>query len=74
MAGSNAVTGLTRRKVLVMGGLAAAGLRSVPQAFAARGAYEGQLNIYTWAQYQDPANIKAFSKQTGVTVHSTYYT
>jgi spermidine/putrescine transport system substrate-binding protein len=74
MAGSNAAPGLTRRKVLLMGGLAAAGLQSVPRAVAAGGAYEGQLNIYTWAQYQDPANIKAFSKQAGVTVHSTYYT
>ena len=74
MAGSNRAAGLTRREVLVAGGLAAAGLGAVPQAFAAGGAYEGQLNIYSWAQYQDPGNLKAFAKQAGVKLHTTYYT
>src|SRR3954454_12184362 len=74
MADLHGVTGLTRRDVLVLGGLAAAGLSSASGALAASGAYEGQLNIYTWAQYQDPDNLKAFSKQAGVKVHSTYYT
>ncbi|MDX6475246.1 MAG: hypothetical protein QOH95_757 [Gaiellaceae bacterium] len=74
MAGSHGVAGLTRRDVLVLGGLAAAGLSSASGALAASGAYEGQLNIYTWAQYQDPDNLKAFSKQAGVMLHSSYYT
>ena len=74
MTGSNGAAGLTRREVLVLGGIAAAGLGSAPSALAAGRANEGQLNIYTWAQYQDPANIKTFAKQAKVTVHSTYYT
>jgi spermidine/putrescine-binding protein len=54
---------LTRRELLVLGGLAAVGLRGAPGALAAAGALEGQLNIYNWAQYQDPSNLKAFSKK-----------
>ena len=57
---------LTRREALVLGGLAAVGATSVPGALAASPAYEGQLNIYNWAQYQDPSNLKAFSKKSGV--------
>jgi spermidine/putrescine transport system substrate-binding protein len=75
MAGSQgAAAGLTRREVLVLGGLAAAGVASVPAARAAGGANEGQLNIYSWAQYQDPGNLKAFAKQAGVKLHTTFYT
>jgi spermidine/putrescine transport system substrate-binding protein len=65
---------LTRRELLVLGGLAAVGLRGAPSALAAAGALEGQLNIYNWAQYQDPSNLKAFSKKYGVQTHQTYYT
>lgn len=28
----------------------------------------GDLSIYTWAEYQDPANVEAFSTQSGVNV------
>jgi spermidine/putrescine transport system substrate-binding protein len=73
MAGSYGAAELTRRELLVTGGLVAAGL-AAPRALAAGGAYEGQLNIYNWAQYQDPGNLRAFAKQAGVKVHTTFYT
>ena len=74
MADSYGDARLTRREALVLGGLAAVGATSVPGALAAAPANEGQLNIYNWAQYQDPANLKAFAKQAGVKVHTTFYT
>src|SRR6478609_5948274 len=74
MADSYGDARLTRREALVLGGVAAAGLAAAPRALAAGSANEGQLNIYSWAQYQDPANLKTFAKQAGVKLHTTYYT
>src|SRR4029078_1452124 len=74
MADSYGDARLTRREALVLGGVAAAGLAAAPRALAAGSPNQGQLNIYSWAQYQDPATPKTFAKQAGVKLHTTYYT
>lgn len=72
---------ITRRALLGGFVVGAAGLaltacgRDTAMAESARpdGELEGQLNVYSWGDYDDPANISAFQKHTNVTVQLDSY-
>ncbi|MCI0156020.1 spermidine/putrescine ABC transporter substrate-binding protein [Leifsonia shinshuensis] len=72
---------ISRRALLSGFALGAAGLAlsacSRQTAFGASarpdGVIEGQLNVYSWGDYDDPGNISAFQKASGVTVQLDSY-
>lgn len=72
---------LTRRALLSGFAVAGAGLvltacsRQTAFGASARvdGTLESQLNVYSWGDYDDPANINAFQKKSGVTVQLDSY-
>lgn len=68
---------LTRRQLVAAAGasVVAASLSPVGAnlAHAAARKSAGSLNLFTWANYFDPANLKAFSKKTGIKVNVTTY-
>lgn len=58
------------------GGLAAAcGGPAAPaaKAPAIKAKIDGDLSIFNWAQYMNPAVIKGFEKEYGVAVHQTFF-
>ena len=72
---------ISRRTLLGGFALGAAGLAlsacSRQAAFGASarpdGVVESQLNVYSWGDYDDPGNISAFQKASGVTVQLDSY-
>ncbi len=72
---------ISRRALLGGFALGAAGLAlsacSRQAAFGASarpdGVVESQLNVYSWGDYDDPGNISAFQKASGVTVQLDSY-
>lgn len=72
---------ISRRALLSGFALGAAGLAlsacSRQTAFGASarpdGTIESQLNVYSWGDYDDPTNISAFQKASGVTVQLDSY-
>lgn len=72
---------ITRRALLGGFAVTAAGLAltacSRQTAFGASalpdGRIESQLNVYSWGDYDDPANISAFQRKKGVTVQLDSY-
>ncbi|MBN9630027.1 MAG: spermidine/putrescine ABC transporter substrate-binding protein [Actinobacteria bacterium] len=72
---------ISRRALLGGFALGAAGLAlsacSRQTAFGASaradGVIESQLNVYSWGDYDDPGNISAFQKASGVTVQLDSY-
>jgi spermidine/putrescine transport system substrate-binding protein len=69
---------ISRRQFL---GMSAAGAAALTLAACggsssgskAKGSLEGTLNIYTWAEYQSPDNVKGFSKDSDVKVKLDIY-
>jgi len=58
--------------VMAISAFAVPGLRGVIHAAPAKTSYEGELDVIDWEGYTDNSFVKAFQKQTGCTVKSTY--
>lgn len=71
---SGATHRITRRAVLsaALGASAAGVLAACSTGSGNSGSVGGSLNIYSWADYNDPATLKAFTKKSGpkITVDS----
>ncbi|MBU2697983.1 PotD/PotF family extracellular solute-binding protein [Pimelobacter sp. 30-1] len=74
LAPRTAVPRLSRRallggaSVVGVGALAGCGRRTYAPTAAPDGRKENRLNVYSWGDYDDPANIERFRKQQDITV------
>lgn len=74
LAPREAVPRITRRAllggmtVLGVGALAGCGAKTYAPTAIPDGRPEDRLNVYSWGDYDDPANVRRFRRQRGVTV------